>query len=93
MKHILEEGMTIPNKVPQALWQVFLGAVAQAMRGRDYSPHDPERQIGDDIAAGVVASAGEDPTKRALRSIFEALGPEAGMDFINDTRGGDKPKK
>ena len=63
------------------------------MRGRDYSPHDPERQIGDDIAAGVVASAGEDPTKRALRSIFEALGPEAGMDFINDTRGGDKPKK
>lgn len=71
----------------------IFGAVAQAMQGRDYSPNDPERQIGDDIAAGVVARAGEDPTRAALRAIFDALGPGAGMDLIEGVRGGDKPKK
>ena len=41
----------------------IFGAVAQAMQGREYSPSDPERQIGDDIAAGVLAQRGEDPAK------------------------------
>lgn len=70
----------------------ILGAVDQAMQGREYSPNDPERQIGDDIAAGVLAQRGEDPTKSALTAIFGTLGTGAGMDFIEALRGGDKPK-
>ncbi len=70
----------------------IFGAVAQAMQGREYSPTDPERQIGNDIAAGVLAQRGEDPTKSALAEIFGALGPSAGMDLLDALRGGDKPK-
>lgn len=70
----------------------IFGAVAQAMQGREYSPTDPERQIGDDIVAGVLAERGEDPTKSALAAIFGALGTGAGMDFIEALRAGDKPK-
>jgi len=72
----------------------IFGAVAQAMQGREYSPSDPERQIGDDIAAGVLAQRGEDPAKSALAAIFGALGPSAGMDLIEGLRGGKQsPKK
>ena len=61
----------------------IFGAVAQAMQGIDYSPHDPERQIGDDIAAGVVVRHGRDPADSALAAIFGLLGPSAGMDLID----------
>ena len=63
------------------------------MQGREYSPNDPERQIGDDIAAGVLAQRGEDPAKSALAAIFGALGPAAGMDLIEGLRGGKQPPK
>ena len=82
-----------PEQGPTGPMAGIFGAVAQAMQGREYSPHDRERQIGDDIAAGVVAQAGEDPAKAALRAIFDALGPGAGMDLIEGMRGSDKPKK
>ena len=68
----------------------IFGAVAQAMQGRDYSPNDPERQIGDDIAVGVLVQRGEDPVKSALAGIFGALGPEAGMDFLDALESRDK---
>lgn len=71
----------------------IFGAVAQAMQGREYSPNDPERQIGDDIAAGVLAQRGEDPAKSALAAIFGALGTGAGMDLIEGLRGKQSPKK
>ena len=82
-----------PDQGPTGPMTGIFGAVAQAMQGREYSPHDPERQIGDDIAAGVVSRAGKDHTKRALGAIFDDLGPEAGMDFINATGGENKPEK
>lgn len=68
----------------------ILGAVAQAMQGKQYSPNNPENPIGDDIAAGVVVKEGKNPTKQALRNIFNALGVEAGMDFLDSTRDKDK---
>jgi len=68
----------------------IIGAVAQAMQGRNYSPGDPERQIGDDLAVGVIVRAGEDPAKAAIRKIFGVLGPEAGMDFLDATQGNGK---
>ncbi|MEK6927515.1 MAG: hypothetical protein AABX11_03720 [Nanoarchaeota archaeon] len=64
----------------------IFGVVAQAMQGREYSPHDSERQIGDDIITGVVVRAGRDEGERALATIFGALGPKLGMDFIEATR-------
>ncbi|KKQ77225.1 MAG: hypothetical protein UT00_C0017G0012 [Parcubacteria group bacterium GW2011_GWA1_38_7] len=69
----------------------ILGAVAQTMQGREYSPRDPERQIGDDIAAGVYVKQGEDPVKSALAAIFDTLGAEAGMSLI-DAMTDDKSK-
>lgn len=59
------------------------GAIAQSMQSREYSPHDPERQIGDDIAAGIVVNAGPDPAEEAIRALFGVLGPEAGMDVLD----------
>lgn len=37
----------------------IIGVIAQAKAGREYSPDDPERQIGDDIASGVLAQSRE----------------------------------
>jgi len=83
-----------PEQGPTGPMAGIFGAVAQAMQGREYSPNDPERQIGDDIAAGVLVQRGEDPTKSALATIFGALGPSAGMDLIEGLRGGKPtPKK
>ena len=33
----------------------LMGVVAQALTGGDRSPNNPERQIGDDIASGIIA--------------------------------------
>ena len=41
----------------------ILGATAQALAGFEYFPNDPERQIGADIAAGVVVSTPRDPLR------------------------------
>ena len=61
----------------------IIGAVAQAIQGKDHSPNNPERQIGDDIAVGVVVRKGKDKTESAIESIFGSLGVEAGMDLID----------
>lgn len=68
----------------------IFGAVAQAMQGREYSPHDSERQIGDDIAAGVYVQNKNDSTERLLGAIFGVLGPSAGMDLIDSMHRKDK---
>ncbi len=59
------------------------GAVAQIMQEREYSPRDPNRQIGDDIAAGVLVQNGDNSTKEVLGAIFGLLGTSAGMDVLN----------
>ena len=71
-----------PSQGPAGPMAGIFGAVTQAMQGRDYSPHDSERQIGHDITAGVVVRHGR-KADSALGAIFELLGPEAGMDLIN----------
>lgn len=71
-----------PDQGPTGPMTGILGAVAQALQDKNYSPNDPERQIGDDIASGVIVKAPEDPTKALLKSIFDLLGPEAGMDLL-----------
>lgn len=59
----------------------IFGAVAHALQGRDHSPQDPKRQIGDDIASGVVAGH-RDTSKDSLLSMLSLLGPEATTDLI-----------
>lgn len=58
--HIIEAHEAYQNALydqdENAMTGIF-GAVAQALNGKDYSPDDPQRQVGDDIAAGVVASS------------------------------------
>ena len=68
----------------------IIGAMAQELHGHILSPHDPERQIGDDIAYGVVVRAGADRSAQAIGTIFGALGPEVGMDVIETFR--EKPR-
>lgn len=58
------------------------GAMAQVLNGFEYSPHDPERQIGDDIAAGIVATH-RDRTGEMIANLFDTVGPEVGMDIID----------
>lgn len=60
----------------------IVGAMAQIMNGNEYSPHDPQRQIGDDIAAGIVATH-RDHSGEAIAALFDAVGPEIGMDVID----------
>jgi hypothetical protein len=69
----------------------IIGGIAQALQGREYSPHDPERQIGDDIASGVVASAGESQSDAALGMLFDMLGPSGAMDVLDAFTGPDRP--
>jgi len=64
----------------------LFGALAQVLEGKDYSPNDPERQIGDDLAVGIVTRFKDRSAETALATIFGALGPSAGMDFIEATR-------
>lgn len=59
------------------------GALAQMMNGHEYSPHDPERQVGDDIAAGIVALSGQSQSDMAIGALFDLLGPEQGMNVID----------
>jgi len=72
-----------PTQGPTGLMVGIIGAVAQAMQGREYSPNDPERQIGDDIVAGVYVQNKDDGFTEVLRTIFDLLGPSAGMEFLN----------
>ena len=71
-----------PDQGPTGPMAGIFGAVAQAMQGIEYSPDDPEQQIGDDIAAGVVAMAPKDNSGEAIMALFDLVGPEAGMDVL-----------
>lgn len=100
--HIIEAHEALPGKLyddseqgPLGPMSGIIGFVAQQMQGISYSSQ-PERQVEDDVAAGALMRAGEDPTEAALRSIFGTLGVEAGMDFITGTQGkvkGDQDQK
>lgn len=60
----------------------IVGALAQALAGHNYSPYDPERQVGDDIAAGVTATTPRDPGEETLARMFNLLGPATTMDIL-----------
>lgn len=72
-----------PEQGPAGPLAGITGAMAQALAGFEYSPGDPERQIGDDVAAGIVVNAGPDPAQQAIRELFDILGPEKGMDVLD----------
>lgn len=61
----------------------IIGALAQAAQGIEYSPHDPERQVGDDLAAGVVASSPKNQDDAAIGRLLDLLGPSRAMDVID----------
>lgn len=62
----------------------IIGAVALARAGRNFSPNNPENQIGDDLAMGAITRFKRDD--RTLETLFATLGPSAGMDFLEATR-------
>ena len=63
----------------------IIGAVAQALAGHEYSPNDPERQVGDDIAAGLI-TRNPDRTAESIGAILSMFGPTVGMDVIDAFR-------
>jgi hypothetical protein len=75
-----------PEQGPLDPMTGVFGAAAQALAGRDYSLHKPERQIGDDIATGELVSSGGSPGEAAVRAMLDAFGPETGMDVIDALR-------
>lgn len=70
-----------PEQGPMGPMAGIIGAVAQAMRGKDYST-DPEQKVGDDLATGVLVQHGRDRGDGAITAIFSLLGPEVGIDII-----------
>ncbi|MEK6873571.1 MAG: hypothetical protein AABW91_01905 [Nanoarchaeota archaeon] len=71
-----------PEQGSMGLIAGIFGAMAQELSGKKFSSHDPERQIGDDLALGVVIRDGG-KADDALGKIFGVLGPEAGMDLLD----------
>ena len=71
-----------PDQSPTGPLAGIIGATAQVMNGFEYSPNDPERQIGDDIASGIVATH-RDRSGEAIANLFDTVGPEAGMGIID----------
>jgi hypothetical protein len=65
----------------------IIGAMAQIVRGREYSPNDPERQVGDDIVMGGLIQGRRGSAESAMEEIFEMLGPEAGMSIVGALKG------
>lgn len=59
----------------------IIGAITQEMIGHRYSPLDDERQVGDDLAVGIVAT-NPDRSLDAIRAAFDLLGPELGAQFL-----------
>lgn len=55
------------------------GAIASAL-GYGPPPSSPLRQIGDDIAIGTIV---RESRPNPLSAMFDALGPEVGMDIIS----------
>ena len=82
-----------PEQGPTGPVAGITGAMAQALQGIEYSPHDPEHQVGDDIAAGVVASAGESQSDAAIGMLFNLLGPSGAMDVIDSMSRPDRPRE
>lgn len=76
-----------PDQGPTGPMLGITGAVALEMQGIHFSYRDPESQVGDDMAAGMIAQAGEDPTETFIRNVFDLMGPAAGMDFIEGSQG------
>ena len=72
-----------PAQGPTGPMTGILGAVSQIMQRTEYPSHNPERQIGDDIAEGVVQQ-GRNINNSALEATFDLLGPEDGAKFLND---------
>ena len=65
----------------------IIGATALAMQGICYSPGDHERQISDEIVAGVVVTAEESRSEAAIGALFDGVGVSMGMDIINALHG------
>lgn len=66
----------------------IFGALAKALKGVEYSPNDPERQIGDDICAGILVQ--HQRKDDGLENIFKVFGVEGGMDIIEALSGRNK---
>ena len=52
----------------------IFGAMAQMMQGREYRLSDGMRQVGDDIAAGVVAQTPQDDSAGMLAVLAVLMG-------------------
>jgi hypothetical protein len=62
----------------------ILGAAAKAAQGIEFSPNDYERQIGDDLGAGIIVKNGN--RNKGLENMFKIFGPEGTIDILNAFR-------
>jgi hypothetical protein len=58
----------------------IFGALAMASQGIEFS-HNPERQIGDDLCAGIIVQHGN--PNEGLENIFRTFGVEDGMNILD----------
>jgi len=67
----------------------IMGALNLALSKRNFSS-DPERMVGDDIAAGAITRYEDTSGREAIAKIFDLMGPEAGMDILEASLKGRK---
>ena len=72
-----------PEQGPTGPMAGIYGAIAQTMQGFEYSPYDSERQVEDDIAAGVVVMQPRDRSGEAILALFDLAGPDAAMEVLD----------
>ena len=72
-----------PEQGPTGPMVGIMGAVAQALGDRRPYSRNPESQVGDDIAAGVIATHEGSSSERTLAAMFDLFGPAATMDILD----------
>ena len=77
MGHIIEAHEAYANALYDQSNDVMtgiFGAMAQKLQGHEYSPRDGMRQVGDDLAAGIVAQAPQDDSAGLLAVLAVMMG-------------------
>jgi len=62
----------------------IIGALAQALNGKEYSPRDGVSQVGDDLAVGFITEHPRDDSH--IAAMFDTFGPGLGMEILDAFR-------
>ncbi len=75
-----------PNQGPLVPMTGLMGAMAKTLQGIEHFPNDPERQVENDVDAGIIIR-NEDGSAEYIRTVFNTFGPDAGMDILDALSG------